>query len=127
MWEPHARYRDTGPVAAVAVDCASPRDLAGFWGEALSWNRHETTDDVAALRSPTGTGPYLEFVRRPGRGPGPSRIHLDVVADAGSDQAAEVARLRALGASPADVGHGAVSWVVLTDPEGHHFCVLSPG
>jgi predicted enzyme related to lactoylglutathione lyase len=37
-----------------------------------------------------------------------------------------VARLRALGATPADVGQGEVTWVVLADPEGNEFCVLSP-
>ena len=124
--EPQDRYRATGPIAAVVVDCADPRALAGFWGEALSWTRHEVTGDSAALRSPTGTGPYLEFVRH-GRRTGPGRIHLDVVPDPGGDQAAEVARLRTLGASPADVGQGAVPWVVLSDPEGNHFCVLAPG
>jgi len=36
------------------------------------------------------------------------------------------ARLRALGAAPADVGRGEVSWVVLADPEGNEFCVLTP-
>jgi len=38
-----------------------------------------------------------------------------------------LARLRAAGASPADVGQGPeVTWVVLADPEGNEFCVLSP-
>ena len=125
--EPRDRYRGTGPVAALVVDCTDPGTLAGFWGEALSWTRHETTDDFAALSSPTGAGPHLEFVRKPGGGTGPRRIHLDVVPDPGGDQAAEVARLRSLGASPADVGQGAASWVVLADPEGNHCCVLAPG
>lgn len=31
-----------------------------------------------------------------------------------------------LGASRADVGQGEQSWVVLTDPEGNEFCILSP-
>jgi hypothetical protein len=55
-----------------------------------------------------------------------NRLHLDVAPFAGDDQAAEVARLRALGATPADVGQGEVTWVVLADPEGNEFCVLSP-
>ena len=54
------------------------------------------------------------------------RVHLDVAPFAGDDQAVEVERLMALGARPADVGQGPdVSWVVLTDPEGGEFCVLS--
>ena len=54
-----------------------------------------------------------------------NRIHLDVHADDG-DQAAEVERLIALGATHADVGQGNdVDWVVLADPEGNEFCVLA--
>lgn len=41
-------------------------------------------------------------------------------------EAAEVARLRALGASGLDVGQGDVPWTCLTDPEGHEFRVLAP-
>jgi hypothetical protein len=52
-----------------------------------------------------------------------NRLHIDLVPD---DQAAEVARLEALGARPADVGQGDATWVVLADPEGNEFCVLSP-
>ena len=39
----------------------------------------------------------------------------------------EVARLRALGATDADVGQGDVPWTVLADPEGNQFCVLGRG
>jgi hypothetical protein len=41
------------------------------------------------------------------------------------DQQAEVTRLLGLGARHADVGQGTQSWVVLADPEGNEFCVLS--
>ena len=38
-----------------------------------------------------------------------------------------MARLLALGATPADIGQGdEVSWIVLADPEGNEFCVLQP-
>ena len=39
---------------------------------------------------------------------------------------AEVERLLALGARPADVGQGQVPWMLLADPEGNEFCVLGP-
>jgi hypothetical protein len=35
-------------------------------------------------------------------------------------------RLRGTGAVPADIGQGEVPWVVLADPEGGEFCVLTP-
>jgi hypothetical protein len=50
-----------------------------------------------------------------------NRLHLDFRPD---DQDAEVSRLLALGARPADIGQGEQSWVVLRDPEGNEFCVL---
>jgi len=34
--------------------------------------------------------------------------------------------LEALGAVRVNVGQGDVTWVVLADPEGNEFCVLSP-
>ena len=118
--------RDTGPVAAVTVDCADPRAMARFWGEATDWALHEVTDDHARLRSDQGVGPYLEFLRTPALTTVCGRVHLDLMPYPGHDQAAEVARLRALGATDADVGQGDVPWVCLADIEGNDFCVLAP-
>jgi Glyoxalase-like domain len=53
-------------------------------------------------------------------------VHLDVAPFADDDHRAEVARLRAIGAKPIDIGQGDVSWIVLADPEGNEFCVLTP-
>lgn len=122
--EPREIYRDTGPIAAVVVDCADPRAMARFWDEAIGWTLHEVTDDQAVFRSAKGVGPYLEFLRI-GSKTVPDRVHLDLLPDVGDDQAAEVARLRALGAADLDVGQGDVPWTCLTDPEGHEFRVLA--
>jgi hypothetical protein len=129
--EPQPIYRDTGPIAAVAVDCADPRAMARFWDEAMDWTLHEVTDDHAVLRSAKGVGPYLEFHRTPdvktvwNRAARP-RIHLDLRPYPGDDQEAETARLRALGATDIDVGQGDAPWTCLADPEGNEFCVLTP-
>jgi hypothetical protein len=101
--------------------------MAGFWGEATDWTVHEVTDDHARLRSAQGVGPYLEFLRTSGPRSWWSRVHLDLKPYSGDDQAAEVARLEALGATAVDVGQGDVSWRCLADPEGNDFCVLGPG
>jgi len=37
----------------------------------------------------------------------------------------EAKQLIEYGAGPADVGQGEVRWVVLADPEGNEFCVLT--
>ena len=51
-----------------------------------------------------------------------NRLHLDFRPD---DQPSEVDRLLELGARRVDIGQGQQSWVVLADPEGNEFCVLS--
>ncbi|MEW9531804.1 VOC family protein [Microbispora sp. NPDC049125] len=122
--EPREIYRDTGPIAAVVVDCADPRAMARFWGEAIDWTLHEVTDDHALLRSAKGVGPYLEFLRTPDGKTVWNRVHLDLLPYPVDDQAAEAARLQTLGATPVDVGQGDVPWIVLADPEGNEFCVL---
>jgi hypothetical protein len=125
--EPRDVYRDTGPVAAIVVDSDDPVALAGFWTGTAGWEL--TTDDpgFARLRSPAGTGPYLEFLRVPGPRQSKNRLHPDVAPFPGGDTAAEAARLRADGAVPADVGQSAdVPWIVLADPEGNELCVLTP-
>jgi glyoxalase superfamily protein len=125
--EPRSIYRDTGPMAAVVVDCADPRAMARFWGEATDWTLHKVTDDHAVLRSAKGVGPYLEFLRTPDAKTVKNRVHLDLRPYPGDDQAAEVARLRALGATDIDVSQGDVPWTCLADPEDNEFCVLGPG
>ncbi len=100
--------------------------LARFWADVLGWCiTHEEPDEVA-LEPPAGSPedgivPDLLFVRVPEAKMGTNRLHLDLRP---GDQAAEVARIEALGATRADVGQGDdVSWVVLADPEGNVLCV----
>lgn len=87
---------------------------------------HEVADDHASLRSAKGGGPYLEFLRTPDTKTVPDRLHLDLLPYPDDDKAAEVNRLRTLGASDLDIGQGDVAWTCLTDPENHEFCVLAP-
>jgi hypothetical protein len=54
-----------------------------------------------------------------------NRLHLDLRAD-GLTTSDELERLLTLGARRTDVGQGAdATWVVLSDPEGNEFCLLS--
>jgi hypothetical protein len=57
---------------------------------------------------------------------GKNRLHLDIAPPAGGSQSAEVDRLLALGATHIDIGQGDVDWVVMADPDGNEFCVLTP-
>ncbi|MEU4626741.1 VOC family protein [Actinoplanes sp. NPDC023801] len=119
-------YDETGPIAAVVVDCLDPRAMARFWGEATDWTVHEVTGRTAVLRSAAGVGPYLRFVRVPETKTGWNRVHLDVRPYPGDDLDAEAARLRTLGATDVDLGDADIHWKVLADPEGNEFCLLTP-
>ncbi|MER7247540.1 VOC family protein [Kribbella sp. NPDC000426] len=124
--EPREIYSDTGPIAAVVVDCVDPHLMARFWSEATDWTLHEETDDFTSLRSSKGVGPYLEFLRSSEPKTGLDRIHLDLRPYPDDDPAVEVARLETLGASKLDIGQGDVYWTVMADPDGNEFCVLTP-
>jgi hypothetical protein len=57
---------------------------------------------------------------------GKNRWHLDIAPPVEGDQRAEVDRLVSLGARRIDIGQGDVGWVVMADPDGNEFCVLTP-
>jgi catechol 2,3-dioxygenase-like lactoylglutathione lyase family enzyme/predicted enzyme related to lactoylglutathione lyase len=98
-----------------------------FWSAALGWPLVWDQDEETAIRSPHG-GPKVTWGGPPlNPRTGKERVHLHVAPPADGDQATEVERLVALGATRADLGHGTVDRVVLADPDGHEFCVLPAG
>jgi predicted enzyme related to lactoylglutathione lyase len=106
----------------VVIDTHDPRALGRWWADALGWVLTYDTADEVEIRQSADIVPGLLFIRVAGAKAGKNRLHLDFRPD---DQDAEVARLLALGAQRADVGQGDVPWVVLIDPEGNEFCILS--
>ncbi|MGX7826860.1 VOC family protein [Actinokineospora sp. 24-640] len=123
--EPRPEYADTGALAAIVVDTP---DLAtaDFWRAAAGWTLVRQTPEFASLRHPDARGPWLELLPTSDPKTVKNRVHLDVAPYEDDSLSAEVDRLHALGATPADVGQGESSWVVLADPTGGEFCVLSP-
>ena len=113
---------------SVLIDCADPRALGNWWAQALDWEVTLDDDDevdVAAGRDAEGKEiePILTFLPVPEVKTIKNRLHIDLAPD---DRDAEVDRLIGMGATRVDIGQGAdVSWVVLADPEGNEFCVLS--
>jgi hypothetical protein len=111
----------------VVVDSADPSALGNWWATALGWTVVSDVPDEVEIQPQPGVTPGLIFVPVPEAKAGKNRLHLDfrpVRPDA--DQAAEVARLEKLGARRTDVGQGDdVGWIVMADPEGNEFCVLS--
>ena len=106
----------------VVVDAEDPARLARWWAEALGYQIvNEEPDEVEIRRTPESV-PGLLFITVPDAKKVKNRLHLDLRPD---DQEAEVERLVDMGARPVDIGQHDVSWVVLADPEGNEFCVLS--
>ncbi len=108
-----------------ALSCDGSQDVGYFWSEALGWPLVWDQDQETAIRSPGG-GPKITWGGPPLMPKtGKDRLHLDIAPTAHSDQQAEVDRLGSLGATRIDIGQGDVDWVVMADPDGHEFCVLS--
>lgn len=96
-----------------------------FWQAALGYVRRDNgaSDDFVLLGPPEGTGPTLSLDQVRSSLQIPPRLHLDLYTD---DQAAEVERLIALGATEVqwDKRPPDADYVILADPEGNRFCVV---
>jgi hypothetical protein len=101
---------------------AGPGRAAAWWRAALDWV--VVDDDVRWYEIRPARDRISGLLFSPVTDPktGKNRLHLDFRPD---DQAAEVERLVALGATGADIGPGDVPWVVPADPERNEFCILS--
>jgi catechol 2,3-dioxygenase-like lactoylglutathione lyase family enzyme len=113
-------------IQCLCVDSAHPSRSADFWEAALGWRRTHDSGNEVVLEPPAGSpedgvSPDLLFLKVADPKMVKNRLHLDLRP---ADQAAEVARLEALGARRVDIGQGDVSWVVMTDPDGNEFDVL---
>ena len=110
-------------IYSMTIDCADPDSLASFWEQVLDYRRTFDEDDEVVIEPRDGSGDALLFGKSPDEKKVKNRLHLDLNP---TDQAAEVARVKELGATEVDIGQRDVSWVVLADPEGNEFCILTP-
>lgn len=114
-------------IAELVIDCVDPERLAQFWSEVLGYVELARDEYGIEIGPPGGFGGHQPtIILSPSSDPrrGKLRLHIDVN-PVDRDQDAELARLLALGARPADVGQtGGESWHVLADPEGNEFCLL---
>ena len=98
-----------------------------FWAAALDYvPREDDSDDFVLLHPRDGVGPNLSLDQHHSAIQVPPRIHLDLYAQ---DQAGEVERLIALGATEVhwDKRPPDADYVILADPEGNRFCVVDTG
>lgn len=115
-------------ISELVIDAADPERLAAFWSQVLGYvelGREHGSIEIGPADAGFG-GPQPTLIFSPSSDPrtGKLRLHFDVNAT-DRDQDAELERLLALGATPADIGQtGSESWHVLADPEGNVFCLL---
>jgi hypothetical protein len=122
------------------VDCRNVAAQSRWWAEVLDWRigSEAEADGEVVLVPPHALdparvvpllerGPGLLFVPVPEGKTAKNRLHLDLAPPPDGDQAAEVRRLEGLGARRVDAGQDdqQASWVVMADPEGNEFCVLT--
>jgi Glyoxalase-like domain len=123
---------------SVVVDCRDVVAQSRWWAEALDWRVvYEAAEEVVLVPPyaldqarqipPSERGPGLIFAPVPEGKTVKNRLHIDLAPPSDGDQETEVRRLEAMGARRADVGQDPdeITWVVMADPEGNEFCVLS--
>ena len=109
----------------IVIDCNDVELVSKFWSAVLDWPL-QCTDNGEVWMSATGgydARPFIVFEPVTEKKTVKDRIHIDV-SPRGCEQAEELERLLALGATKVDIGQGDVPWVVLADPEGNEFCLL---
>ena len=117
----------------ITVDARDPELLARFWAEVLDYEivfdskqhpEHADSDEHEInLAAKDGQTTTISIFKVPDDKRVKNRLHFDLRPD---DQDAEVARVEKLGATHVDIGQGQQTWVVMADPEGNEFCILSP-
>lgn len=113
-------------IKEIVFDCQSPAVLGLFWVEALRYVMQGTLptdeDTFVAIADPRGVGPELGFQRVAQPKQGKNRVHFDLHV---ADVTYEVQRLISLGAQRVPGYPQTESHVVLADPEGNEFCVVT--
>jgi hypothetical protein len=106
------------------VACAGTREVGLFWSAALGWPMVWDQDQETAIQSPFG-GTKVAWGGPPvPPKEGRNRQRFDLTPPVHGDQPSEVDRLLSLGATRLEVGEDGA--VVLADPDGNEFCVLTP-
>jgi predicted enzyme related to lactoylglutathione lyase len=105
------------------VTCEGSPQVGYVWSEALGWPLVWDQDLQTAIQSPQG-GPKISWDGA-GMAPKPRnyRYRFELASADRHDQQTGIDRLISVGATLVDTGQGDV---VMADPDGHKFCLLSP-
>ena len=109
-------------IAALAVGCHDPPELARWWSRLLGGSVEVAEDGDATLRVPGGLA--IDFGRVRESKTVKNRLHLDLRS---SDLAEATAQALALGATHADDIYDQGRWQVLRDPGATSSACCAPG
>ena len=117
-------------IQCITIDAHDLKKVASFWAAALDWkitfeDENEISLELLDESPEVGRIPDILFIKVPDDKAVKNRLHLDLRPQ---DQSIEVARLESLGAKKIEIGqsdYDGTTWVVMADPEGNEFCVLS--
>jgi len=116
---------DRVKVGSIVIRVDDLERQSAFWSAALEYEPDgaASSDDFVILRPKHGNGPNISLDLTRSKVHLPPRIHLDLYTD---DQAGEVQRLLALGATEVNWRRRPANadYVILADPEGNRFCVV---
>jgi predicted enzyme related to lactoylglutathione lyase len=117
---------DRSRIIELCLDAHDTQLMARFWAEALGWEIGES-DGETALIPHDDTGFLILFEPTAVKKVGQNNIHLDLTTTSLDDQQDMVDRLLAAGGRHVDIGQSPDDdQVVLADPEGNEFCVITP-
>ena len=114
-------------LVALCFDARDPRRLADFWANFLTWSPTDEARDGVTLLPSDDTGFQMRFVPSEAEKVVQNRMHFDLTSESLEGQQQTVEKALRLGARHIDVGQKPEEGhVVLADPEGNEFCLLTP-
>lgn len=108
----------------ITVNALEPERLALFWAHLASWQINHEDSEPDEFYLVDDNGFTTLFIRVPDAKQTRNRLHFDMrPVDATAQE--EVERAIELGASLVEDRRPEDRWIVLADPEGNEFCILT--
>ncbi|MDJ0790543.1 MAG: VOC family protein [Acidimicrobiia bacterium] len=116
-------------LGTVVLGAEDVRQAVDFWSRALGYEPvsfPDSANEFTILVPPSGVGTRVALQRADTPVQDHPRVHLDLVVDNAAEQASEIDRLIALGATQVDwdLYPPEPDFVVLADPVGNRFCIV---